>query len=77
MGDRLVCGVTQIQPRRLNITNSTTEVITLSRALVTGWYGQNVPYPGFSQVSGVVTSALLSVITSVVLFVMFKRRGWI
>jgi len=45
--------------------------------LVTGWYGQNVPYPGFSQVSGVVTSALLSVITSVVLFVMFKRRGWI
>ena len=45
--------------------------------LVTGWYGQNVPYPGFSQVSGVVTSALLSVIASVVLFVMFKRRGWI
>jgi hypothetical protein len=25
----------------------------------------------------VVTSALLSVLTSVVLFVMFKRRGWI
>ena len=45
--------------------------------LVTGWYGQNVPYPGFSQVSGVVTSALLSVIASVVLYVMFKRRGWI
>ncbi|MFZ4373585.1 MAG: magnesium transporter CorA family protein [Mycobacterium sp.] len=45
--------------------------------LVTGWYGQNVPYPGFGQVSGLVTSALLSVITSVVLFVMFKRRGWI
>jgi magnesium transporter len=45
--------------------------------LVTGWYGQNIPYPGFSQVSGVVTSALLSVIASVVLYVMFKRRGWI
>ena len=45
--------------------------------LVTGWYGQNIPYPGFSQVSGVVTSALLSVITSVVLYVMFRRRGWI
>jgi magnesium transporter len=45
--------------------------------LVTGWYGQNVPYPGFSQVSGVVTSALLSVIASVVLYVMFRRRGWI
>lgn len=45
--------------------------------LVTGWYGQNIPYPGFSQVSGVVTSALLSVIASVVLYVMFRRRGWI
>jgi len=45
--------------------------------LVTGWYGQNIPYPGFNQVSGLVTSALLSVIASVVLFVMFKRRGWI
>ncbi len=45
--------------------------------LVTGWYGQNIPYPGFSQISGVVTSALLSVITSVVLYVMFRRRGWI
>jgi len=45
--------------------------------LVTGWYGQNIPYPGFSQISGVVTSALLSVTTSVVLYVMFRRRGWI
>ena len=45
--------------------------------LVTGWYGQNIPYPGFSEFSGVVTSALVSVLASVVLFVMFKRRGWI
>lgn len=45
--------------------------------LVTGWYGQNIPYPGFSEFSGVVTSALVSVLASVVLFVLFKRRGWI
>lgn len=45
--------------------------------LVTGWYGQNIPYPGFSQISGLITSALLSGLTPVVLFVMFKRRGWI
>lgn len=45
--------------------------------LVTGWYGQNIPYPGFGEFSGVVTSALFSVLASVVLFVMFKRRGWI
>ena len=45
--------------------------------LVTGWYGQNIPYPGFGEFSGVVTSALVSLLASVVLFVMFKRRGWI
>ena len=45
--------------------------------LVTGWYGQNIPYPGFSQISGLITSALVSGLAPVVLFVMFKRRGWI
>jgi len=45
--------------------------------LVTGWYGQNIPYPGFSEPSGLVTSALLSVLASVALYIGFKRRGWI
>ena len=45
--------------------------------LVTGWYGQNIPYPGFSEPSGVITSALLSVGASVVLYFLFKRRNWI
>lgn len=45
--------------------------------LVTGWYGQNVPYPGFNEHSGVVTSALLSVTASVVLYIGFKRRDWL
>ena len=45
--------------------------------LVTGWYGQNVPYPGFNEPSGVVTSGLLSVLASVALYVGFKRRNWI
>jgi magnesium transporter len=44
---------------------------------VTGWYGQNVPYPGFSQTAGVVASALIIVVTSGLLYVAFKRRGWI
>ena len=44
---------------------------------LTGWYGQNIPYPGFSEPSGVITSALLSVFTSLILYVMFKRRDWI
>ncbi|EHB44682.1 Mg2 transporter protein CorA family protein [Mycolicibacterium rhodesiae JS60] len=44
---------------------------------VTGWYGQNVPYPGFSQTAGVVASALIIIVTSGLLYVAFKRRGWI
>ena len=45
--------------------------------LVTGWYGQNVPYPGFGNNWGVWTSAVLSVLTSVALYAGFKRRDWL
>lgn len=45
--------------------------------LVTGWYGQNVPYPGYGVAAGVVTSATLTLLTSVMLYSAFKRRGWI
>ena len=45
--------------------------------LVTGWYGQNVPYPGYGNAAGVWTSAVLTVITSVALYAAFKRRDWI
>lgn len=45
--------------------------------LVTGWYGQNIPYPGYGNNWGVWTSALLSALTSVVLYAGFKRRDWL
>ncbi|MGI9164656.1 MAG: magnesium transporter CorA family protein [Mycobacterium sp.] len=45
--------------------------------LVTGWYGQNIPYPGFEEPSGVITSAVLSVLTSVILYLAFRRRDWL
>jgi magnesium transporter len=45
--------------------------------LVTGWFGQNVPYPGFGQISGVVASALVSILTAAALFVAFRRRDWL
>jgi magnesium transporter len=44
---------------------------------VTGWYGQNVPYPGFQQAAGVVGSALIIVVVSGLLYVVFKRKGWL
>lgn len=45
--------------------------------LVTGWYGQNIPYPGYGNDWGVWTSAIASVLASVALYIGFKRRGWI
>ena len=45
--------------------------------LVTGWYGQNVPYPGFGDNWGVWASISLSVLTSVALYAGFKRRDWL
>jgi magnesium transporter len=44
---------------------------------ITGFYGQNVPYPGFSQPAGFWTSSALTVIGSVVLYGVFKRRDWL
>ncbi|WP_249354339.1 magnesium transporter CorA family protein [Rhodococcus sp. USK13] len=44
---------------------------------VTGWYGQNVPYPGFGHNGGVVSSAVVIVAAAALLYVVFKRRGWL
>lgn len=44
---------------------------------VTGFYGQNIPYPGFAAHSGFWTSTAIWVGVSVLLFVMFKRRRWL
>lgn len=46
-------------------------------AAVTGFFGMNVPYPGFGQLAGVVTAVAVQVILAVTLFVVFRRRGWL
>ena len=46
-------------------------------AMITGYYGMNVPYPGADQVAGVVTSTLLMLVASVGLYLVFKRRDWL
>lgn len=45
--------------------------------LITGWYGQNVPYPGSEETWGVYASAGLVVGMSGGLYVLFRRRGWL
>jgi magnesium transporter len=44
---------------------------------VTGYYGMNVPYPGFGRHSGAVISTVLIVILSGGLYLLFKRLDWL
>lgn len=44
---------------------------------ITGFYGENVPYPGFGRPWGFLTSVLILVVTAVSLYVVFKKRDWI
>ena len=44
---------------------------------VTGFYGQNVPYPGFSSHSGFIVSTVVIVAGSVALYAVFKFRDWL
>ena len=45
--------------------------------LITGWYGMNVPYPGFGQSWGVWLAAALVVVVSGGLYVVFKQKEWL
>jgi magnesium transporter len=45
--------------------------------LITGVYGQNVPFPGSGETWGFYTSAALVVGMSGSLYLVFRRRGWL
>jgi magnesium transporter len=69
-----------IQGNRLNVitkqVTSWAAIIAVPTA-ITGFYGQNVPYPGFGQASGFYASTIMIVVLSVGLYVLFRRRDWI
>jgi magnesium transporter len=44
---------------------------------ITGFYGQNVPYPGFAHHSGFIVSTVLIAALSGLLYVVFKRKDWL
>jgi Mg2+ and Co2+ transporter CorA len=44
---------------------------------VTGFFGQNVPYPGFGTTAGVIASVLIIVVLATVLYIVFKRKEWL
>jgi magnesium transporter len=69
-----------IQGNRLNvITKKVTgwaAIIAVPTA-ITGFYGQNVPYPGFGHLSGLYTSSAIILVGSLILFLVFRRKDWI
>lgn len=69
-----------IQGNRLNNimkkVTSWAAIIAVPTA-ITGFYGQNVPYPGFGHPLGFWTSTVSIVVLSGVLYLAFRRRDWL
>jgi magnesium transporter len=69
-----------IQSNRMNLimkkVTSWAAIIAVPTA-VTGWYGQNLPYPGFDTRLGFWTSTGLIIGISVALYLTFRRRDWL
>src|SRR5882757_7563368 len=69
-----------VRGNRLNVimkqVTSWAAIIAVPTA-VTGFYGQNVPYPGFGQPWGFWVSTVVTVAASVVLYVVFRHKEWI
>jgi magnesium transporter len=45
--------------------------------LITGWYGMNVPYPGFARHWGVWAATILIFGLSIALYAQFKKNDWL
>jgi magnesium transporter len=69
-----------IQGNRMNvITKKVTSwaAIIAVPTFVTGFYGMNVPYPGFSRSAGLAASISIMVVAAVALYMIFKRKDWL
>jgi len=45
--------------------------------LVTGWFGMNVPYPGYGVNAGMLAATGGIIVSVIVLFVLFRRHDWL
>jgi magnesium transporter len=69
-----------IQGNRMNIiTKKVTSwaAIIAVPTFITGFYGMNVPYPGFSEKVGFFISVAFMGVTGVALYFVFKVRDWL
>lgn len=74
-----------IQGNRLNVITKREKVTSWAAIIAVptaitgfyGFYGQNLPYPGFSTPAEFLASSILIVLLSVALHVAFKRKDWL
>ena len=70
----------EVQGNRMNIiTKKVTSwaVIIAVPTFITGFYGMNVPYPGFSEKAGFIASVAIMILIGLGLYVIFKRKDWL
>jgi magnesium transporter len=69
-----------VQANRMNLimkkVTSWAAIIAVPTA-ITGFYGQNIPYPGFGHLAGLISSSVLIATFSVLLYAAFKRKDWL
>jgi magnesium transporter len=69
-----------VQANRMNLimkkVTSWAAIIAVPTA-ITGFYGQNLPYPGFGHLAGFIASSVLIGTLSVLLYVTFRRKDWL
>jgi magnesium transporter len=69
-----------IQGNRLNVISKKVTgwaaIIAVPTA-ITGFYGMNVPYPGFNRHTGFLTAVVIMVCLSLALYGIFRRNDWL
>jgi magnesium transporter len=69
-----------IQGNRMNVISKKVTgwaAIVAVPTFVTGFYGMNVPYPGFGRLYGAGIAIGVMLTTAIVLYVVFRRRDWL
>jgi magnesium transporter len=69
-----------IQGNRMNIiTKKVTSwaAIIAVPTFITGFYGMNVPYPGFSNHVGLIVAVAIMLVSGVALYGVFRRNDWL
>ena len=69
-----------IQGNRLNvITKKVTgwAAIIAVPTFITGFFGMNVPYPGFGEKAGLAASIATIAVAGLVVYLIFKRKDWL